>query len=67
MFQNSNIHNTSTKIPSQFQGHAVIEPKSLLSKQNVIYQGIYCQNINENDVPSSHEKHSNEQISYTIG
>ena len=62
MFQNSNIHNASTKIPSQFQGHAVVDPKSLLSKQNVIYQNIYCQTIKENDALSSQEKHSHEQI-----
>ena len=44
-FQNMNIHNSKTVIPSKFDGIATIDPNSLLLKQNVNKHGIYCQPI----------------------
>ena len=41
-FQNMNIHNFKNDMPSNFQGHASIDPKSLALRKDVASSGIYC-------------------------
>ena len=61
-FQNSSIHNMKNIIPSQFKGHATIDPKSLSLKQNVVNQGIYCQPTKEENKIKKKEKSICQQI-----
>ena len=62
-FQHSNIHNMKNIIPpSQFIGHATIDPKSLSLKQNIVNQKIYCQPTNEEIKIKSNQKGSCQQI-----
>ena len=59
-FQNMNIHNSKTVIPSKFDGIATIDPNSLLLKQNVNKHGIYCQPIsNHLDTSKSLSENAN--------
>ena len=43
-FQNLNIHHTKTKLPFNFTGHGIMDPKSLAKKNNINEQGIYGDN-----------------------
>ena len=61
-FQNMSIHNRKNMVPSHFQGHATVDPKSLLSKQNVIYHGIYCQPTADDKIESKKGSKIYEQI-----
>ena len=61
-FHNMSIHNVKTSLPSNFSGHVTMDPKSLLLKKNVVFDGIYCQPTNDNCPQSPNIEQNNLQV-----
>ena len=60
-FLNTNIHNTKTVIPSQFMGHAIMDPEALHLKKNIVTNGIYCLPTND-DIEYCEAQLTNTQV-----